>query len=879
MKRRLAVTIIVSLWVGFPYPPNVRASTHESFEGPESSWFLAHWDCRPLRVTVHERRFSDAHTGRGCEFLQLSAGQGTAIYLAHTITPARIIQELQPSVWVKANRQGIQFIARVVFPRSTGKDGKPLTSLLYGDTTTAVDAWRQLRIENLQQKLQREVWNLRSQPGMRVDEREAYIDLVILNVYTGTGTANIWIDDLEISGSADVGTETSISVVRPAAPHREASAGPEAAPEVRGAAQQGNVLLASGRPLFVRAVEHRGETMAFLQSLGFNAVLLTSPPTDAQLAEARRSDIWLITPPPLESDTVQIRPGHQQVLAWFLGERLAARDEERINRLVHEINQAEGDQKRPILLHSSGALSRCGYEHGVMLYERALLGTSFELRDFGEWLANATWQGRRDAPFWAAIPTEVSSELRAQVERLSETPGVQVTVEPDQVRLLAYEAISRGARGLWFRSRTRLDGPDAATKLRVAMLHAINRELELVAPWAAAGTAIGEKITNNPRVRVCALETDTSRLLIVSRPVADQQFVTAPLDSEPVSFVIHGTPLSDQAYAVAPHGVEPIIAQRGGGLRVTLDAVQPISLVLLTQDPLAVNYVGRVAADIRSEYAARQLEIAQRVLEETTTTEREFNTAEPANPRTPSSLARAQTDLRQATLLLEAGDSRNSIQACGQSLNELHRVRRSYWESTVLNFPSPLSSPLCANFSTLPLHRALVGRLADATWSVNMLAAGDMEHLGHLLDSGWRQQQAEFADVNTDVRLSLEAPRSGRSSLQLRAWRTAGAQARSNGEWPITITSPPIAVREGQLVRIHGWAKVPSRFEGSWDGLMIFDSQTGPELAERVEQTQGWREFTLYRAATTSGEFKLIFAHTGIGESWIDEVSIAICDL
>lgn len=70
--------------------------------------------------------------------------------------------------------------------------------------------------------------------------------------------------------------------------------------------------------------------------------------------------------------------------------------------------------------------------------------------------------------------------------------------------------------------------------------------------------------------------------------------------------------------------------------------------------------------------------------------------------------------------------------------------------------------------------------------------------------------------------------------------------------------------------------KVPERIVGSDDALLIYDSESGEELAERIEQTNGWREFTLYRIATHSGELTLTFALAGFGEAWLDEVTVAV---
>ncbi len=55
-----------------------------------------------------------------------------------------------------------------------------------------------------------------------------------------------------------------------------------------------SVLLVDGKPTFIRAIEHRGEPLAELRRLGFNAVWLAGMPTADLLAEARRQGIGLI---------------------------------------------------------------------------------------------------------------------------------------------------------------------------------------------------------------------------------------------------------------------------------------------------------------------------------------------------------------------------------------------------------------------------------------------------------------------------------------------------------------------------------------------------------------------------------------------------------
>ena len=68
---------------------------------------------------------------------------------------------------------------------------------------------------------------------------------------------------------------------------------------------------------------------------------------------------------------------------------------------------------------------------------------------------------------------------------------------------------------------------------------------------------------------------------------------------------------------------------------------------------------------------------------------------------------------------------------------------------------------------------------------------------------------------------------------------------------------------------------------GSVDGLFVFDSLGGPALGERVAATKTWRRLVLHRIvpADSAGEpLTVTFALTGLGEAFIDEVSIRTVD-
>jgi hypothetical protein len=136
------------LLIALATPRAMEAAGREGFESADVSWRLADYD-GTAKLILHERDFKSARSGQGCEHIRLWANQGTYAHLAHPVEPAPIIDELLPSIWVKANRPGLQVLARVVLPRSRDKAGKPLTVLLGGDFYDEGSAWQQLQVRNI----------------------------------------------------------------------------------------------------------------------------------------------------------------------------------------------------------------------------------------------------------------------------------------------------------------------------------------------------------------------------------------------------------------------------------------------------------------------------------------------------------------------------------------------------------------------------------------------------------------------------------------------------------------------------------------------------------------------------------------------------------
>ncbi|KKL03999.1 hypothetical protein LCGC14_2620460, partial [marine sediment metagenome] len=178
-----------------------QTAWYEGFEGPEPSWQDAGGNAQ-YRIEPPQRVRGEPHTGLGSERVVLRGSQGTYVYLRHEVGRPRVIDELLPTVWIKSDRSGLQLSARIVMPRTEDpRTGRPISTLVHGSSYTDVGRWQQLRITDIPRLLARQIRVLHAELGPRIDSREAYLDHVLLNIYGGPGTTNVWIDDLDVAGS------------------------------------------------------------------------------------------------------------------------------------------------------------------------------------------------------------------------------------------------------------------------------------------------------------------------------------------------------------------------------------------------------------------------------------------------------------------------------------------------------------------------------------------------------------------------------------------------------------------------------------------------------------------------------------------------------
>ena len=886
--RRIILKLTSILLAGLVPSIPAAGQFHQDFESPATTWNRSDTDC--IIPTVHwsQNRSQELEAHNRFEKISFQSSAGTQVLASHDVSPAFVISELTPSVRIKANRPGTRLMVRVVLPHTPSATGDgPLTTLLSGPAAGRTNQWETLsfesEIKNLQQLLQEEIWVLRRQHGSHVTQRDAYVDKVVLNLYTGTGETNVQIDDLKLDGivAADrVAHQVSLQgTIRRDDQVRLTRAEESLEKPTSLVVRDGTVLLVKKKPFFPRIVQYNGESFEFLQSLGFNVIQLSNTATDAQLQRAQKLDLWIVCPPPPSVGLSPIAFQYDRVLAWSVGMELVGRNLQHVQQTIREIRESDQRLGRPIVGGASTHWTRLAQHIDILHVGQEPIGSSFLASQYSNWIRHRSQTIASSKPVWADIQTELSESLTDQIgiiaKQVPPTP-----VAPQQIKFLVYEAIAGGARGLRFRSRSRLDGTDPTTRLRALTIEWINSTITRLEPWAVAGAWMGEIPTDDPELEVTAISTNRSRLLLIQRPTHHEQYVAGDVPVRTVRFRDSEAAFTDRAYRVLDTGLELLHNKRShGGNDIQIEHCPYCTAVVLTQDPLISTKLNesyrrtgqRTTLQMRTELTRQWLAIMQLI-------DRQMGQIGRRTPALSAALNESVNALRTANSLLENNSDQTALPYLERTDERLAFTRREMITEPLGRFQSKTSSPLTAHCSLIPLHWELTRQLDSQDWNPNGLTGGDFENLPQMMHGGWRNQRLDNPNIRTKVELNEKAAFAGQYGLRLHA----GSQTRlgrSIDTIPLWISTPRIPVRGNQLVRIHGWINIPTVIKGNPDGLKIIDSLGGEAMTERIPVTHGWQEFTLYRATGSDRDFQITFALTGLGEAMIDEVTVRTVDM
>jgi hypothetical protein len=889
---------LVLAWLGGGSLSGQQVLQHD-FEARDPIWVRGQADAA-FKETAHRLTDETAHTGHRSEHIQLQAEQGTFIHYTCDVGRAPVTDELNVSLWLKANRPGMQLRCRVVLPRERDPRSadQPLTLLIAGDTYKLVGRWQQLTLPQPVKRLREQQQLLQAADrgrGRDLVTAGAYVDRLELNVYGGPGPTDVWTDDLEVGPVLDARPPAAPDQVQ--GPARARPAVNRRAAEVQ---LRGNQLLVSGKPFFLRGIRHTGTPLRVLRDAGFNTVWLDESTPAGLIEDAAGLGFWIvptITPPGLTprsggveaqltsreafGRTVARFLDQDAVLCWDLGSNLASERFPDVARTAEAFRAA--DPMRPVAADVWDGFQR--YSRSV---DQLLLGvhrwpllTALELNGYRDWLT----QRRRLAPpetfCWTWVQTHLPDWFLALAYDNGGAGNFTEPVGPqaEQVRLMAYTAVGSGYRGLGFWS-DRFLADSHTGRDRLLALAALNQEFEMLEPLLVGGKEPEWIDTSHAAVKAAVIRTGRAVLVLPVWIGAGAQFVPGQDAAAEVTLVVPQVPATTQAWEVTPGRVRSFPSQRViGGTQVKLHDFSMTAAIVFTADLGPTGLVVRFQDQQRrmSRVAAQWANDQAR--EELTKVEQVHAALEKLGHTLPDGtqlLEKARDALNKGLEHRRNGQHAEAYSDAQTALRALRSYMRAHWDRAVKYLDSPVASPYAVSFYTLPRHWQMWEQMRQSRPAANVLPDGDFEAPPERVPPGWLVQEVPSLDPVVPVaRRVTEKPHEGRQCLMLQI----------NAKDPLlpplalertflALHSPAVRLRPGTLVRVSAWVRIPVGVGSTSDGALFYDSVGGEPLAVRLTGRTDWKKYTLYRRVPASGTINVTLALTGLGTVYFDDVRI-----
>lgn len=642
----------------------------------------------------------------------------------------------------------------------------------------------------------------------------------------------------------------------------------------------GTVVMVDGLPFVIRAIEYNGEPMGMLRDLGFNTLWLNDVPSLDQLRLAQEHELWVIAPPPTDNGPVQVDWQHDAVLAWLVGQDVNWTDQGSVRQRVEQIRQVDPRQGRPVLVRARSGLADYARFAEMLCVGRPVVGTTFPLTEYSNWLRGQHEITQAYVPLLAEIQTELPASVAEQASFLSGV-NAPLAIQYAQMRGQVLQAAAGGARGFLFRSRTRLDEGSDVSPQRRSNISLVNRQLLQIAPWIA-GAVVGAPLEQaEPDVKVSILKTSLSRLLLVQQVSGRESYTAGAAERSSLTVRDSAAGTSEQPYRLTPNGLVPAGHQRlGGQMAIEVANASDWELLVLTQDPLVVRYVEQTSRASQA-WTTQQLLIEQ--AQATAEWSNRIFSAMLQAGREPAGLREQVLRINDLANLTQAESTSSDPSAVWASSVQLQRDVGAMHDSLIREahamLPWPSGSPVVLHPILVPLHWQSLERLGRVTWLPNALPGGDFEDLGHLSNSGWQHQNAVGLSIRTLVQLHQDAVVDGRRGLLIAAQPDGGLAPKLVESAPVWIVSGPVEIPANQLVRITGHVRIDTPITASTEGLVIQESLGGAEMAQRFTTTSGWQPFTIYRATNEPQKLRLHISLSGYGTAYVDEVTVQFAPL
>lgn len=844
---------ILALWVVLTHLESLAQSQiYETFDTPRPQFRLWQSDAKAQLLPTRKN-------DPDLEVIEVAYGNGSYVHLIYPIDRCAVIEDLNASIRIRTAQSGLRIGFRVVFPRSTHPaTHDPITEVLLGSPIEGAGRWSTSSIANVMPLFDERVRYLRTRYGSGIDLSDPFVDGVVLSVYTWHGTLKMQVDDLRVEGMV-------AHTLSQAKDEFSIGGGPDIGNQ--SIPEQLRSLQAS----VPRWISHQGESLDYLKSLGFTAILTNRPNDPLIVEQSVRSQLGVIGPPPEFVPSEDVAADYRHVQGWLLG---MARDQSHLDdtrRTVSKLSRFPGSLSRPTFtepMEMYGAYSRLNDLTAVPMPLPTRVRSSKEEASIMQ--SDLRPMAGRSIPLTSMatqMPGDWISQKAMAMRGLDGQIGRPLDYDLLQVRMQFYRSLMQGARGWIFRSGSPLDSADPTSMSRSQGYAGINQEIELLKPWIRAGQSSWTNVTTDSKEHTAAvLETPNSQLaIIVASGPMDQICAISP-SAERIRITL---PMSGQLRNVfrITHGELESLRpeQTPNGMVITIENPGLIEQVVTVLDPKPVAYLRDQLELLKPNLLESRMNIAEQVLEiaQMCLIARRVPSSDPQSEE----IRRALAFQRESTQFLARSNIPRALKSSDRALLSAQRVVRLSWDEAAKQFSAFQSSPLVASPLSLPLHWEYHRLLEGRVWQALELPGIPWRDTAQLQTQAWQIDRRLSENIATECSIGALGP-DNKPTMVLTA-KPLTSQPISSGYAgaAMRVSSPPIMAPVGSLVFIQGLVNIESRADETQSGLLICDSLGGESLGQLVSSADpssyAWRRFGLIRFVTKPEGMRLHFETRG----------------
>lgn len=877
----------------------VSGQLADSLDAYPPRWILADSDCG-ARVITHNNLPDGGVDGRGCESIAFMAGRGgTEVLLTYPIEPVRPLDDLTANVSVMTARTGARIGFRVRFPYlESSETRRPVSAIVYGASYTRAGTYQTLGVGKIERALSLKQVALRKEHGVEADLSDAYVDAVVINAYSGPGRTNLRIDNLRVGGMIEIGRPDG-ATPRGEEGRDDGAGGIASTGTAWGAGSDpsrfrvsADALRRDGGPSreqafpvgrVTRILQHNGEPLEWVRTLGFDAVLLSRPPDAATLREAISARLMIYAPPPAGPDP-ELEPLLDPVAGWYLGTG----------------TPLDGDR-----VGSNAELSE-RLRRWPRRWQRPLIGSPLEAyRDYALQLdaviqhlppRNRGISGEEEIQRLRQIRQRLPQRVQRAVGVASMPPESLIRQTDAIAGRIGAEPLSRFRwHAMWVQAVRSLEAcPDAilvrstrslssATPLesqRAMAMSYVNRMIAAVEPWAAAGQASTPPVVRGANYRCGRIRSGDADLLILTSAAARGSEVLSG-DGQALALQLSAGESSNTVWRLSHFSAERLSTTTDEtGSRVEIVSPDVVEVLLMSQD---VGTGGR--AGTHASRFARQatLDRWQLTNDSVSQTVAEWSIASAAGVAggvagggPPGDLADvARRTLRDAEPAFRAGDFGTSLRMARRADAWGLRSRWRLAERLMPDWPHPTSVPPM-DCGAAEVQTTWFPLMSDQGWGKNRLPTGGLDDAEALQPGRWEVGRRLAGRAEGTVDMTRRDVFAGDGALQARvvAVTEDGLPGGYEGT-TIQIRSPGVRAESGTAVRIDAMVRTVG-FGEPHQGLLVYDTVGGQEAGVLVRGASEWTPVRLYRQTLDDFPIHVMFELIGAGEATIDEVQMRV---